>query len=390
MESLLKDIYSVVGVTGTFVCGKDGNVLAQIMPENFEATRLAVSARVVGQTFQALETTGHPIEDVDLAYDKGRLLLKNLQGGVLAIVCARNVNVPLLNLTASVTVQKLAEQLKSAAPEPVASGVQPAPATDLPPLVAEMEQEIHRLLEAGKHYRLRLRVMGTMATWLACPNYRTLLIPPENKSIELGGFLTDAYTIELLGEQMGYQINRRYNTFYGNRRMNFSEPRRGLNVDLILDHLEMYHKLDLAPFLTQEEFLLPTTAVLLTRLQIVEMTDPALREICALMLEYDLGVGQEKSQIDASYIMQLCADDWGWFKTVSMNLGRLSTFAATQLEASRREMVIERAQRLKRSLDSAPKSLRWLARARLGDSARWYDTPQVFRPNATRPDMAFG
>jgi len=392
MEALLKDIYAVVGVTGAFVCGRDGRVLAKLMPENSDAAQVELAARVVGQTFQALDTTGHSVEDVDLAYDKGRLLLKNLQGGVLAIVCRRNVNVPLLNLTASATVLKLAAELQSVTLQAstAVTDAQPSTVTGVPPVIAEMEQEIYRIVDAGKHYRLRLRAMGTIATWLVCPNYSALLKPPENKTIELCAFQNDGYTLELLSEQLGYRNNREYNQFFNNRRLNFTDPKRDLNILIYLDNLEMYHKLDLIPFLTQEELVLPVTALLLTRLQIVEMTEPTLREMCVLVLEHDLGVGSEKGKIDVSYMMRLCADDWGWFKTVSMNLDRLANFAAMRLEPSEREIVGERTRRLKRSMDTTPKSLRWLARARLGETARWYDTPQVYRPSATHPGMPIG
>ena len=114
MEVFLREINAVVGVSGTFVCGMDGSVLAKLMPDNFDATQLALAARIAGQTFHALDSTGHRVDDVDLSYDKGRLILKNLRGGILAILCARNINIPLLNLTANVAVKKLAAELESA------------------------------------------------------------------------------------------------------------------------------------------------------------------------------------------------------------------------------------------------------------------------------------
>jgi predicted regulator of Ras-like GTPase activity (Roadblock/LC7/MglB family) len=403
MEAILKEINAVVGVTGTFVCAPDGCILAKSMPENFDASQLELAARVAGQTFQALDSTGQRVNEVDLSYEKGRLILKNLRSGILAILCARTINLPLLNLTANVAVKKLTAKLKLNKPVTPESVVAPAaPPTKsrtqstvstpipLPPVVAELEQEIQRIIQKGAQYRVRLRALGVVANWLTCENHRPMLTLPETKKIEFGGFLTERESIELLCEQLGYQNNRRFNAFYGNRRLNFNDPNREINIDVFLDNYEMYHKLDLIPFLTQEEILLPPTALLLNRLQTVEMTDNVLCEICALMLEHDLSVGSEKGKIDASYITRLCAEDWGWFKTISMNLDRLMTMANTHLAPAEKAWVIERAQRLKQSLDSAPKGLRWQARARLGESARWYETPQVLRLNSARPDMAMG
>ena len=121
----------------------------------------------------------------------------------------------------------------------------------------------------------------------------------------------------------------------------------------------------------------------------VEWSDGALREICALLFECDLSVGNEKGKIDASQITRLCAEDWGWFKTVSINLERVTALAPTWLGPEDRTVVVERAQRLRQSIVNAPKSLRWQTRARLGESVRWYETPIVGNPSA-RPDMAIG
>lgn len=395
MEATLKEINAVVGVVGSFVCAGDGKILAQRMPDHFEVSQLDLAARVASQTFAALEATGQRVNETDLVYAQGRLLIKNLRGGILAIVCARNINLPLLNLTANAAVKKLAAEMRPApAPAPPQSTAKhPAPAAtpvDLPPLVAELEQEARRLIEAGKNNRLRFRAMNDLAVWLVCPRHRELLVPLNKRQIDLGGFSTESDSLEILFEQLGYTSDRRFNAFYGNRRLHFSDPKRETNVDVFLDNFEMCHRLDLVPFLTPEELLLPVTALLLARLQLVEIGDTGLRDICAMVLEHDLGVGEEQGKIDAAHLTRLSADDWGWFKTISMNLDRLTMFANANLAASDRAVVNERAQRLKHSIDSAPKSLRWQARARLGESVKWHETPLVYRPGHARPDMALG
>lgn len=62
------------------------------------------------------------------------------------------------------------------------------------------------------------------------------------------------------------------------------------------------------------------TALVLTRLRMVEMNDNRLRELRALILEHDASIGSQKGTIDALYIVRLCPEDWGWFKTISLNL----------------------------------------------------------------------
>jgi hypothetical protein len=93
-------------------------------------------------------------------------------------------------------------------------------------------------------------------------------------------------------------------------------------------------------------------------------------------------VGPENDKIDASQITRLCAEDWGWYKTVTTNLSRVIEFAARVTRGDEQAIVVERAQRIKRGIEGAPKSLRWQTRARIGESVRWYETPISSSPVA--------
>lgn len=112
MENHLKEINAMLGVVGSFVCLSDSSVAAKAMPDRFDEATVETAAQVAAQTLNALETSGLRVAEVDLVYSQGRLLLKNLRGGILAIVCARNINIPLLNLTANVVAKKIAPELK--------------------------------------------------------------------------------------------------------------------------------------------------------------------------------------------------------------------------------------------------------------------------------------
>jgi hypothetical protein len=131
------------------------------------------------------------------------------------------------------------------------------------------------------------------------------------------------------------------------------------------------------------------TPLLLLHLQRFEMNDPVFFDLCVLLLEHDLSVGPENEKIDASQITRLCADDWGWYKTVTMNLDRVEEYAARVTKGDEQAIVVERARRIKQSIKGAPKSLRWQTRARIGESVRWYETP--ISPSLTaRPDLSIG
>jgi predicted regulator of Ras-like GTPase activity (Roadblock/LC7/MglB family) len=117
MKSILEDIRAVVGVTGCFVCNSEGQLLASAMPDLFDENILSTVGRTMAQTVAGLATTRRrKVGDIDLVYEQGRLIAKNLGESCLCILCVRNINVPLLNLTANLAARKLTERLKALSP----------------------------------------------------------------------------------------------------------------------------------------------------------------------------------------------------------------------------------------------------------------------------------
>jgi predicted regulator of Ras-like GTPase activity (Roadblock/LC7/MglB family) len=113
MESILKDINAVVGVTGCFVCDSEGEILASVLPGVFDGEVVSSASRTAMQTVLGLQTTRRRrVNDLDLLYKEGRIIVKSLGEGCLCILCVRNINVPLLNLTANLSTRKLAKRLK--------------------------------------------------------------------------------------------------------------------------------------------------------------------------------------------------------------------------------------------------------------------------------------
>lgn len=114
MERILKDINTVVGVVGCYVCDNEGQVLASDMPELFDESILSSVGRIITQTLAGLAIARRRrVAEIDLIYDQTRFMAKNLGEACLCILSTRNVNVPLLNLTAKVASRKLLLLLKS-------------------------------------------------------------------------------------------------------------------------------------------------------------------------------------------------------------------------------------------------------------------------------------
>ncbi len=403
MEAILQDINAVSGVTGSFVCLNDSSIAAQAMPASFDTASITLIARIASQTFQALETSGQRITETDLTFEHARVVLKNLRAGVLVILCTRTINLPLLNLTTSVAIRKLTEELKQvqapakpltvapiAAPEP-APTVAETPTASAPshPLFAELEAEWQHILRAATPAQTILREMSALAIWLRCPQARARLVAPEKKHLEFAGRASQRDPIRRAFEAVGYQTNLSPDEFRSAPRLSFANPARGVTAEIYLDTFAMYHQLDLAPFLTPEDAPLAETALLLLRLQLVEMTETGLREIGALLHMHEISARAEPGKIDLTQITRLCADQWGWYKTATMNLQRILPFAVKSIPSGDNTIVVERAARIRQAIEDAPKSLRWQTRARLGENVRWYDVPAAATPEQPNVEIRY-
>ncbi|MFB0535579.1 MAG: roadblock/LC7 domain-containing protein [Anaerolineae bacterium] len=152
MESILEDINAVVGVTGCFVCNNEGEVLGSVLPGVFDRQVISSVGRTAVQTLLGLQTTRRRrVNDLDLLYREGRVIVKSLGEGCLCILCVRNINVPLLNLTANLAAKKLTTRLRALSPAktkvkaPVRAKIPPELTVD-GTFFAQMEHELTKVM----------------------------------------------------------------------------------------------------------------------------------------------------------------------------------------------------------------------------------------------------
>lgn len=148
MDDILHDIQDVAGVTGCFVADSTGQVVKSTLPGVFDGASLTLVAKTLSKTIEGLRMARRKkINELDLLFEGGRLVVKSLSPGYLLILCVPTINVPLLNLTANVAAKKLSALLAPpAAPKPAAApaapaaaGAPPAPAAPLAPEAPQVD-----------------------------------------------------------------------------------------------------------------------------------------------------------------------------------------------------------------------------------------------------------
>ena len=196
------------------------------------------------------------------------------------------------------------------------------------------------------------------------------MFPRNYKDIDFFGISSQSKKISEILESFGMIPNKRFNALHGDRRLMFYDPQLDSTIDVFLDIFEMCHKITLKDRLTIMRYTIPPSDLLLTKLQIIKITENDIKDIFALLTDLDLGDHDDEKTIDTKYIAKLLADDWGFYTTVTDNIQKILN------EFNPPSKVAEKLRQLMKKLEDEPKSLKWKMRAKVGRKVKWYEEPE--------------
>ncbi len=242
--------------------------------------------------------------------------------------------------------------------------------------------EARRIVEAAGTAGLPIRAVGGVGVALVAPSVGQLQPPRTYHDIDLVAPAGSAPIIRLLAA-LGYGASTQFNTLHGSERLLFHDP-GGRRIDVFIDTLRMCHELPFRDRLLEWPWTLPAADLLLSKLQIVELTDRDAQDVLALLTDQDLSEASGDG-IELARIREICGRDWGWWRTVDDNLVGLiarwaeATPSSDAGPASALATARDRARALRVTLATCPKSIGWRARAVVGPRMRWYDLPEEAR-----------
>jgi hypothetical protein len=214
-----------------------------------------------------------------------------------------------------------------------------------------------------------------LAIYLLCPSAQE-----DSRLQRVYGDL-DFFTLSSLNNktkalftQLGYTGNKTFNALHGYQRLIFTDEQYGRKIDIFLDTMHMCHTLDFRKRLSLAQHTLSVSDLLLTKLQIFEINQKDIKDTIALFTDY--AVVEDESGINAPYISELAAQDWGLYTTCTTNLQRVQAFAS---EHDFSPPVKVRINQLLAATEARPKSIKWKARAVVGERMRWYELPEEAR-----------
>jgi hypothetical protein len=241
----------------------------------------------------------------------------------------------------------------------------------LPGVVDEAE----RLLDQARNDGTTLALLGGVAVRLHATEVPASL-DREYKDIDFAVPKGRGGDADKLLRAGGYEPEITFNAMMGKERMLFHDNAHGRQVDVFVGSFRMCHEIPFGNRLTAGERTVPLAELLLTKLQIVELNEKDVRDTVLLFHGHEVA-DHDDDAVNGARIAELCATDWGLWRTITANLARcrehLTDYALQDPDVERiggrLDAVLDR-------IEQAPKSRGWKLRAKIGERKRWYELPE--------------
>ena len=242
-------------------------------------------------------------------------------------------------------------------------------------ILEDIVSEGERLLAIADEQGVALRLLGGIAVRLKAPE-----IPPSleraYKDIDFAVTKKGGGAADKLLRSAGYEPNVAFNAMHARERGLYYDEVHGRQVDLFINAFRMCHEIPLGDRLQVETQTVPLAELMLTKLQIIEVNEKDIRDTVLLFHGHPIG-DNDDGAVNGARIAELCADDWGLWRTITANLDRCRAHVGDyELPMGDRSRVEARFDELLERIEAAPKSRGWRRRAKVGDRKPWYDLPE--------------
>jgi hypothetical protein len=241
--------------------------------------------------------------------------------------------------------------------------------------LTELVNEMYRLIESAQQERILLRAFGGLAIFVHSQN-DSRFFKRDEPDFDFLVPRNDRQKLESFFRKMGYSPDKQFNLLNGMRRQIYHHDGTGFpHIDILVGDFEMCHKLPLNDRLDIDPVTIPKTDLLLSKAQVVELNRKDALDIVSLLFNNDVG-NEAENKIGLDRITGLCSQDWGLYKTTSINLERVDELlreGELELTPDERAFIIERVRRIQKAFEEMPKSIAWQMRDKVGTRVRWYE-----------------
>ena len=227
-------------------------------------------------------------------------------------------------------------------------------------------------LDENKHVIMRL--IGALAFRTQCPKYGYIQDRLDRKftDIDFASYPRFVRDIRRVLTELGYEEDKQVTQLFGDRRMLFHDPAFGRHIDIFFNALDFCHVLNFVGRLEAQALTLPLAELLLEKMQIVQINEKDIIDTIMLLREHEV-CADDEDHINSAHVAKLCAEEWGLWRTTSMNLEKVRDYLPhVDLEEADKAVVAQRAAEVLSAMDDYPKGTKWKLRARVGDKVKWY------------------
>jgi hypothetical protein len=239
----------------------------------------------------------------------------------------------------------------------------------------KFENELKRILKASSEAGIVLRVIGSLAFQLHCPKFGYLqaAMGRAYTDIDFAAYHRQTKEIQGLLSGLGYKEDREVFIVSEGGRAIFEKPGIGIHLDVFYEKLAFSHVIYWNNRLEIDNPSIPLAEMLLEKMQIYQINEKDIIDTIMLLLEHPLGEIDVET-INIKYVAGLCCNDWGLWRTTTMNLDKVRQLAQgyKQLSNEQKERIGSQVKTALSRIEQEPKSLAWRLRSRVGDRVKWY------------------
>jgi len=239
----------------------------------------------------------------------------------------------------------------------------------------KFENELKHILKVAEESRIILRVIGSLAFQIHCSKFGYLqaAMGRAYTDIDFAAYSKQTKQIQEMMNSLGYKENREVFIVSEGERAIYERPEAGLHLDVFYEKLDFCHAIHWAGRLEVDSPTIPLAELLLEKMQIVQINEKDIIDTIMLLLEHSFG-DNDREVINIKRIAEICSTDWGFWRTVTMNLDKVRVLAQeySQLTPEQKSHVESQVHEALARIEKEPKSLAWRLRARVGDRVKWY------------------
>jgi len=241
-----------------------------------------------------------------------------------------------------------------------------------------------RLVEEATKRGVPIRLLGGVAIRVHCAEYLDF----ANRLQRLGEGQQEYTDLDFMSygkyrnkmkeffNEMGYEKRPTTMSSAATQRQIYFHPKGWFTVDTFFDKLlAANHPLDFKNRLELDTPTVTPTDLLLEKLQIVFPSEKDIKDATLMLHAHEISQGEENNRINAKFVSELFASDWGFWYSATTNLNGLKGYM-TELElineAEKKDVTVKIDAMLS-TIENTPKSSGWKMRSMMGTKKKWYN-----------------